>query len=79
YYPQTHISMVIQDGPLLSGTVLQHLLCGRPDATEQELIHAARQAHAHTFIEALPEGYATSIGHGCGWLSGGERQPLSIA
>ncbi|WP_147458071.1 ABC transporter ATP-binding protein, partial [Pseudomonas savastanoi] len=78
-YLQKHISMVFQDVTLFSGTVLDNLLVGKPDASEQEVIHAACQAHAHTFIEALPDGYATRIGEGGGWLSGGERQRLSIA
>ncbi|MBI6855837.1 ABC transporter ATP-binding protein [Pseudomonas cichorii] len=78
-YLQEHISMVFQDVTLFSGTVLDNLLVGKPDATEQEVIHAARLAQAHDFIEALPDGYATRIGEGGGWLSGGERQRLSIA
>lgn len=78
-YLQEHISMVFQDVTLFSGTVLDNLLVGKPDATEQEVIHAARLAQAHDFIEALPDGYATRIGENGGWLSGGERQRLSIA
>ncbi|MFJ4142894.1 ABC transporter ATP-binding protein [Pseudomonas sp. NPDC089734] len=78
-YLQEHISMVFQDVTLFSGTVLDNLLVGKPDASEQDVIHAARLAQAHDFIEALPEGYATRIGEGGGWLSGGERQRLSIA
>ncbi|MBX8475514.1 ABC transporter ATP-binding protein/permease [Pseudomonas cichorii] len=78
-YLQEHISMVFQDVTLFSGTVLDNLLVGKPGASEQEVVHAARLARAHDFIEALPEGYATRIGEGGGWLSGGERQRLSIA
>ncbi|MBX8486781.1 ABC transporter ATP-binding protein [Pseudomonas cichorii] len=78
-YLQEHISMVFQDVTLFSGTVLDNLLVGKPDATEQQVIHAARLAQAHDFIEALPDGYATRIGENGGWLSGGERQRLSIA
>jgi ATP-binding cassette subfamily B protein len=71
--------MVFQDVTLFSGTVLDNLLVGKPDASMQEVVHAARLAQAHDFIEALPEGYATRIGESGGWLSGGERQRLSIA
>ncbi len=78
-YLQEHISMVFQDVTLFSGTVLDNLLVGKPGASEQEVVHAARLARAHDFIEALPEGYTTRIGEGGGWLSGGERQRLSIA
>ncbi|MFH7439597.1 ABC transporter ATP-binding protein, partial [Pseudomonas syringae pv. tagetis] len=62
-----------------SGTVLDNLLVGRPAATQQEDNHPARKALTNTFIEALPQGYATRIGDGGGWQSGGERQRRSIA
>ena len=74
-----HVSMVFQDVTLFSGSVLDNLRAGKPEASEQELIHAARLAQAHDFIAALPQGYATEIGEGGGWLSGGERQRLAIA
>ncbi|MDF0732208.1 ABC transporter ATP-binding protein [Pseudomonas entomophila] len=73
------VSMVFQDVTLFSGSVLDNLRIGKPGATEQEVIHAARQAQAHAFISALPQGYASDIGEGGGWLSGGERQRLAIA
>ncbi|MEE4149492.1 ABC transporter ATP-binding protein [Pseudomonas viridiflava] len=76
---QAHVSMVFQNVTLFCGSVLDNLLVGKPDASEQEVIHAARLARAHEFIEALPDGYDTLIGEGGGWLSGGERQRLSIA
>ncbi|MEF9898132.1 MAG: ABC transporter ATP-binding protein [Pseudomonas sp.] len=76
---QAQISMVFQDVTLFSGSVLDNLRVGNPDASEAQVIEAARQAQAHDFIQALPEGYATLVGEGGGWLSGGERQRLSIA
>ncbi|NWB89996.1 ABC transporter ATP-binding protein [Pseudomonas agarici] len=76
---QEHISMVFQDVTLFCGSVLDNLRVGNLDASEAEVIEAARLAQAHDFIQALPEGYATRIGEGGGWLSGGERQRLSIA
>lgn len=73
------VSMVFQDVTLFSGSVLDNLRVGKPDATEQDVVHAARQAQAHGFISSLPQGYATEVGEGGGWLSGGERQRLAIA
>jgi ATP-binding cassette subfamily B protein IrtB len=73
------IAMVFQDVVLFSGTVLDNLRIGRPDATREEVIQAARQANAHAFIECLPHGYDTLLEEGGGSLSGGERQRLSIA
>ncbi len=74
-----HIAMVFQDVVLFSGTVLDNLRVGRPDATREEVERAARAAKAHDFISALPEGYDTRLAEGGGSLSGGERQRLSIA
>lgn len=74
-----HIAMVFQDVVLFSGTILDNLRVGKPDATREELERAARAARAHDFIMALPRGYDTELGEGGGTLSGGERQRLSIA
>ncbi|WPB73657.1 ABC transporter ATP-binding protein [Archangium violaceum] len=74
-----HIAMVFQDVVLFSGTILDNLRVGRPDATREEIENAARAARAHEFIRALPDGYDTVLGEGGGSLSGGERQRLSIA
>jgi ATP-binding cassette, subfamily B, bacterial IrtB/YbtQ len=74
-----HIAMVFQDVVLFSGTILDNLRVGRPDATREEIENAARAARAHEFIRALPNGYDTVLGEGGGSLSGGERQRLSIA
>lgn len=74
-----HIAYVGQDTFLFSASVLENIKMARPDATEQEVIDAAKTAHAHEFIEALPKGYNTPIGENGAFLSGGQRQRLSIA
>lgn len=76
---QRHVAMVFQDVLLFSGTVLDNLRIGRPDATREQAISAARRAQAHDFIEALPQGYDTVLDEGGASLSGGERQRISIA
>jgi len=72
------ISMVLQDVFLFHGTVRENLMFGRSDATEEEMIEAARIANAHEFITELPEGYDTLIGERGVKLSGGQKQRLSI-
>ena len=74
-----NISMVFQNVYLFRDTVRATLLFGKPDATEEEMIAAAKKARCHDFITALPQGYDTVIGEGGGTLSGGEKQRLSIA
>jgi ATP-binding cassette, subfamily B, bacterial len=73
------ISIVLQDVFLFYGTVRENILFGRPDATEEEMIDAAKAANAHEFITQLPEGYDTLIGERGVKLSGGQKQRLSIA
>lgn len=73
------ISLVLQDVFLFYGTVRENLLFGRPDASEEEMIAAARAANAHEFILNLPQGYDTLIGERGVKLSGGQKQRLSIA
>lgn len=73
------IAIVLQEAILLSGSVRENLRYGRPDATDAQLEAAARAAHAHEFIAALPDGYDTELGEAAAGLSGGERQRLSIA
>ncbi len=73
------ISIVLQDVFLFHGTVRDNLLFGRPEATEREMVTAAKVANAHSFIMALPEGYDTLIGERGVKLSGGQKQRLSIA
>jgi len=73
------IGMVLQDTWLRSGTIRENIAMGRPDATEAEIIDAAKQAHAHSFIKRLPRGYDTQIGENGGSLSQGQKQLLCIA
>ena len=74
-----NLSMVFQNVYLFHDTVRANLLFGKPDATEEEMIAAAKKARCHDFILALPNGYDTVLGEGGGTLSGGERQRISIA
>jgi ATP-binding cassette subfamily B protein len=74
-----HLGVVQQDVYLFAGTVADNLRYGRPDATDEEVEAAARAAHAHDFIMALPQGYQTDIGQRGVKLSGGQRQRLTIA
>ena len=74
-----HVAVVLQDTFLFNTTVRENLLYGKPDATDEELIAAARAAYAHEFIEMLPEGYDTEIGERGVKLSGGQRQRLALA
>ncbi|GAP07299.1 ABC-type multidrug transport system, ATPase and permease components [Anaerolinea thermolimosa] len=73
------ISIVLQDVFLFHGTVRENILFGRPNATEGEMIEAAKIANAHDFIMNLPDGYDTMIGERGVKLSGGQKQRLSIA
>ncbi|CAG7646145.1 Putative multidrug export ATP-binding/permease protein [Paenibacillus solanacearum] len=74
-----HIGIVQQDVYLFAGTVLDNIRYGKPDADREEVIVAARKAHAHHFIMELPDGYDTDIGQRGVKLSGGQQQRLSIA
>jgi len=74
-----NIGMVQQDVYLFAGTVAENLRYGRPDASDAEIIAAAKAANAHGFIMALPHGYATDIGQRGVKLSGGQKQRLTIA
>ncbi|MBV8192472.1 MAG: ABC transporter ATP-binding protein, partial [Alphaproteobacteria bacterium] len=73
------ISVVNQDTFLFHGTVEENIRLGRPDATHEDLVEAARAANIHDFIESLPQGYATIIGEKGIKLSGGQRQRVAIA
>ncbi len=70
--------MVLQETWLRSGTIRENIIIGKPDATEQEMIEAAKAAHAHGFIKRLPNGYDTVINEDGGSLSQGEKQLLCI-
>ena len=74
-----NIGIVQQDVYLFSGTVLENIRYGRPDATDEEVVQAAKQANAHNFILDLPDGYDTDIGQRGVKLSGGQKQRISIA
>ena len=71
--------MVLQETWLSAGTVRDNIAFGRPDATDEEVVAAARAAHAHGFIKRLPDGYNTVIGEEVGSLSQGQKQLLCIA
>lgn len=76
---RSNIGIVQQDVYLFSGTIYENILYGRPDATREEVIAAAKNANAHEFIMAMPDGYDTDIGQRGVKLSGGQKQRLSIA
>jgi len=73
------IGIVPQDTVLFNDTILYNIQYGRPDATAEEVIEAARAAHIHDFIESLPDGYETAVGERGLKLSGGEKQRVAIA
>ena len=75
----SNMSMVFQNVYLFNDTIRSNICFGKPDATEDEMIAAAKKACCHDFIMALPDGYDTVIGEGGGSLSGGEKQRISIA
>ena len=73
------VGMVLQDTWLRGGTIRENIAMGKPDATDEQIIAAAKQAHAHGFIRRLPNGYDTVIGESGGSLSQGQKQLLCIA
>lgn len=75
----SHVSMVFQDVLLIDGSILDNIRIGRMDASDEEVLEAARLASCDEFVEKLPEGYNTKIGENGSKLSGGERQRISIA
>jgi ABC-type bacteriocin/lantibiotic exporter with double-glycine peptidase domain len=79
YSLRRQIGMVLQDTLLFDTTVQENIALTNPDATIEEIIHAARIAHAHDFIMELPQGYNTRVGERGSALSGGQRQRLAIA
>ena len=76
---RANIAIVLQETLLLDDTVAENIRAGRPDATDDEVVAAAKAADAHEFIEQLPEGYATRVGQRGRLLSGGQRQRVAIA
>lgn len=73
-----NFGMVLQDTWLKSGTIADNIRLGKDDATDEEIIEAAKKAHAHSFIKRLPDGYNTMIGEDGGSLSQGQKQLLCI-
>jgi len=76
---RTHIGIVPQEPMLFAGTIRENLAYGRPDATDEEIQEAARNAHAHVFISAFPDGYGQLVGERGVTLSAGQRQRIAIA
>ncbi|MGN0523394.1 MAG: ABC transporter ATP-binding protein [Eubacterium sp.] len=74
-----NIGMVLQDTWLKAGTIKENIAMGAPDADDEQIISAAKKAHAHSFIKRLPEGYDTVIGEDGGSLSQGQKQLLCIS
>ncbi|TDM44114.1 ABC transporter ATP-binding protein [Macrococcoides goetzii] len=76
---RTQIGMVMQDNILFSESIRENILLGKPDATEEEMIYAAKLANAHDFIMSLPDGYDTEVGERGVKLSGGQKQRVAIS
>ena len=75
---RTSYGMVLQETWLKQGTIRDNIIVGKPDATDEEVIAAAKASHAHSFIRRLPEGYDTVISEDGGSLSQGQKQLLCI-
>ncbi len=75
----SEISYVSQDNYLFDTSIKENIKLAKPDATDEEIIAAAKMAHCHEFITALPQGYDTTVGDAGGLLSGGERQRITLA
>ena len=78
-YFHSQIGVVLQETFLFSGTIYNNIRYAKPDATEEEVINAAKMANAHEFITRMPDGYNTYVGEKGSRLSGGERQRIAIA
>jgi len=75
----SNIAFVLQESILFSGSILDNIRYGRPDATDEEVIEAAKSAQAHDFISSFPDGYDTQLGQRGVNLSGGQKQRIAIA
>ncbi len=73
------VSLVLQDSLLFSGTIRENIAFGRPEATDEEIVAAARSAHADAFIRMMPDGYGSHVSERATSLSGGEKQRIAIA
>jgi len=76
---RVHIGIALQEPVLFSGTIRDNIRYGKPDATDEEVIEAAKAAQAHDFITSFPKGYDTEVGQRGVGLSGGQKQRVSIA
>ena len=76
---RANYGMVLQETWLRQGTIRENIVMGKPDASEEEVVRAAKASHAHGFIKRLPNGYDTVIGEDGGSLSQGQKQLLCIA
>ncbi|WP_018923334.1 ABC transporter ATP-binding protein [Salsuginibacillus kocurii] len=76
---RAQVGMVLQDNVLFSDSVKLNILMGNPDATDEEVVRAAKAANAHEFIQGLPQGYETEVGERGVKLSGGQKQRIAIA
>ncbi len=76
---RSHIGIVLQETNLFSGTIRDNIAFGRPDASDEEVMEAAKAAAAHDFIMSFPEGYNTLVGERGSTLSGGQKQRIAIA
>jgi len=76
---RSSIGMVLQDTWLFAGTIAENIGYGRPGATEDEIVEAARAAHVDSFVRTLPEGYGTRVNDDGGAISAGEKQLITIA
>ena len=76
---RSQVGIVLQDSILFSGTIFENIAFGKPDATKEEVIYAAKQANIHDFIETLPEQYDTRITEENNIFSTGQKQLISIA
>lgn len=76
---RAQIGMVLQDTILFTGTVAYNIAYGRPEASREEIVSAAKEANAHEFIERMPDGYDTELSERAANLSGGQRQRIAIA
>ena len=74
-----NVGLVQQDVFLFAGTIRENILYGKPDATEEEMVEAAKKAQIHEFVLSLPDGYDTYVGERGVKLSGGQKQRISIA
>lgn len=77
--PDCVVSALSQEPVLFSGTIRDNIANGKPGATDDEIVNAAKAANAHEFIKSFPKGYHTSVGEGGLQLSGGQKQRVAIA